>query len=126
MKLKTRLAMAFLTVTVLPMGLIYLAFWGLSHHQMNSFRKAYGLSEQVDLLSSNSVQVFNRLTRDSQIEIRTMIQTDPDKFMDPEFLETVNGKLTGKYAYLLVRRDGEIVFSGIEEQGEELYDRLPA
>ena len=45
--------MAFLTVTVLPMVLIYLAFWGLSQYQMNSFRKAYGLSEQVDLLSSN-------------------------------------------------------------------------
>ena len=47
MKIKTRLAMAFLAVTVLPMALIYLAFWGLSHYQINSFKKAYGLSEQV-------------------------------------------------------------------------------
>ena len=73
MKIKTRLAMAFLAVTVLPMALIYLAFWGLSHYQINSFKKAYGLSEQVDLLSTNSVQVFNRLTRDSQVEIRKII-----------------------------------------------------
>ncbi|MCI8726376.1 MAG: HAMP domain-containing histidine kinase [Hungatella sp.] len=126
MKIKTRLAMAFLAVTVLPMALIYLAFWGLSHYQINSFKKAYGLSEQVDLLSTNSVQVFNRLTRDSQVEIRKIIQTDPDKFTDREFLDAVNKKLAGKYAYLLVRRDGQIVYNGMGEQEEELYDRLPA
>ena len=95
MKIKTRLAMAFLTVTVLPMALIYLAFWGLSQYQMNSFRKAYGLSEQVDLLASNPVQVFNRLTRNSQEEIRKILETAPDQFVDREFLDTVNKVLKG-------------------------------
>ena len=55
------------------MMLILISFWGLSTYQRDAFRKAYGLSEQVDLFNSNSTQVFNRLTRSSQEEIRRQI-----------------------------------------------------
>ena len=56
------------------MMLILISFWGLSTYQRDAFRKAYGLSEQVDLFNSNSTQVFNRLTRSSQEEIRRQIK----------------------------------------------------
>ena len=59
MKIKTRLATAFLTITVVPMLLMYLAFLVLSSYQSDAFRKDYGLSERIDLLSGNSIQVFN-------------------------------------------------------------------
>ncbi|MEG0215853.1 MAG: two-component sensor histidine kinase, partial [Hungatella sp.] len=107
MKIKTRLAIAFLTITVVPMLLIYLSVWGLSNYQMNAFRKAYGLSEQVDLLSGNSMQIFNRLTKQTQEEIRANLQTAPDNFADPTYLNQVNENLLGKYAYLIVRREEE-------------------
>ena len=90
MKIKTRLATAFLAITVLPMLLIFLVFWGLRSYQMDAFRKTYGLTEQVDLLSGNSVQVFNRLTRKSQEEIRKALQSNPDQCADKEFLDFVN------------------------------------
>ena len=57
------------------MMLILISFWGLSTYQRDAFRKAYGLSEQVDLFNSNSTQVFNRLTRSSQEEIRRQMRT---------------------------------------------------
>ena len=43
MKLKTRLMVAFLTVTVVPMLLIFMAFMGLSSYQTGEIRKNYGL-----------------------------------------------------------------------------------
>lgn len=62
------------------MMLILISFWGLSTYQRDAFRKAYGLSEQVDLFNSNSTQVFNRLTRSSQEEIRRQIKENPEQF----------------------------------------------
>ena len=75
MKIKTRLGIAFITITLVPMLLIYLAFSLLSRYQMRAFRDSYGLTEQVDLLSGNSMQVFNRLTQSSQRAIQEKIRT---------------------------------------------------
>ena len=77
MKLRTRLALAFLTITVVPILLISLAIWGLSNYQMNAFKKAYGLSESIDLLNGNSMQIFNRLTTSSQEDIRRLLEKNP-------------------------------------------------
>ena len=63
MKLRTRLAVAFLTITIVPMLLFYLLVLALSNYQTRSFTKEYGLTEQVDLFSGNSMQIFNRITK---------------------------------------------------------------
>ena len=96
MKIKTRLAIAFLTITVVPIMLIWVAVWGLSNYQMNAFRKAYGLTEQIDLFSGNSLQIFNRLTKAAQEEIRVNLQTHPDDFKDAAYLAKVNDDLMKK------------------------------
>lgn len=128
MKLRTRLALAFLTITVVPILLIYLAIWGLSNYQMNAFKKAYGLSESIDLLTGNSMQIFNRLTTSSQEEIRRLLSEDPDRFEDPDYLALVNEELGGKYAYLIVRKGDTIIYSGNDTMASEesIYDHLPA
>lgn len=126
MKIKTRLAIAFLTITVVPIMLIWVAVWGLSNYQMNAFRKAYGLTEQIDLFSGNSLQIFNRLTKGAQEEIRVNLQTHPDDFKDAAYLAKVNDDLMKKYAYLIVRRDGEIIYDGDLKQQDDksIYDDL--
>lgn len=50
MKLKTRLAVAFMIITIVPMLLIFVSFFAINDHQARSFTKEYGLTEQVDLL----------------------------------------------------------------------------
>ena len=49
MKIRTRLAIAFLTITVVPITLIYLAIMSLHEYQGKMFSETYGLEEQVDL-----------------------------------------------------------------------------
>lgn len=127
MKLRTRLAVAFVTITVVPIALIYASVLGLSSYQMKAFSKAYGLSEQVDLFSGNSMQIFNRLTQSSQQEIKQIIAEHPEKFDDKEFLNSLNQVLLTKYAYLIVRKEDQIVFVGNHEleEGDEIYSQLP-
>mgnify|MGYP000700733575 CR=1 FL=1 len=124
MKIKTRLAIAFITITVVPIFLIYGAITALSNYQIRSFQKTYGLSEQVDLLSGNSMQVFNRLTINSQKKIRDIAMNEPDRLEDPEYLAKVNEALREEYSFLLVRKGPDIIFSG-DPEGEKLSSQLP-
>ena len=82
MKLKTRLAVTFLIITVVPMALIFLSVVWLSSYQAKTFSKEYGLSEQVVLfpLGSNSMQIFKRLTERAQSDIREMLNQEPEKY----------------------------------------------
>ena len=117
MKLKTRLAMTFLIITVVPMALIFLSVGWLSSYQAKTFSKEYGLTEQVDLfpLGSNSVQIFNRLTERALGDIRKSLESEPEKYEDPAYLNEVNKKLAAHYAYLILRKGDKIVYCGDQE-----------
>lgn len=124
MKIKTRLAIAFITITVVPIALIYIAVMGLVNYQGRSFQKNYGLNEQIDLLSGNSMQVFNRLTQGVQNTIQKAVDENPAIFEDQGYLDTLNGELKKKYSYLILRKGKTLVFTGSEE-GKHLFAQLP-
>lgn len=130
MKIKTRLAVAFIIITVFPLIMIYFSVLALSDYQEKSFKKAYGLTEQVDLLNGNSLQVFNRLTKQSQKEIRRTLDENPDNYEDKAYLDKVNAKLNEQYSYLIVRRDDAIIYyransASEESQENTLCSQLP-
>lgn len=124
MKIRTRLAIAFITITVVPVALIYVAVMGLANYQIRSFQENYGLTEKVDLLSGNPTRAFNRLTREIQSEIQKAVDENIALFEDPEYLEQLNEELNEKYSYLILRKEDEVVYSGSPE-GAKLYEHLP-
>ena len=109
------------------MLMIYLSVIALSNYQEKSFKEAYGLTEQIELLNGNSLQVFNRLTRQSQKDIRKVLDEKPDNYKDPAYLDKVNAKLNEQYAYLIVRREDTIIYYGAngEPQDASLCAQLP-
>ena len=123
MKIRTRLAIAFVTITVVPIVLIFVAAFGLVNYQEHLFQKTYGLSEQIDLLSGNQTQVFNRLTQGIQEEIREAVGENTDLFEEPAYLSKVNEELRDKYSYLVIRKGKDITFCGSED-GREFCERL--
>ena len=128
MKLKTRLAVAFMIITIVPMILIFVSFFAINDHQARSFTKEYGLTEQVDLLSGNSTQVFNRLTRRVQQVIREELDKKPELYEDTGHLDEVNAELQKHYAYLVVRKRKQISFilgDTDEENKSQLCEQLP-
>lgn len=127
MKLKTRLAIAFFIITIFPMVMIYLSVLVLNTYQTRSFTKEYGLTEQVDLLNGNSMQVFNRLTKKVQEEIRQSLKTMPGNYEKKPYLDNVNAELKKHYAYLIVRKADKIIYYGdSDSQAEDaLCSQLP-
>lgn len=125
LKLRTRLVVAFLIITVIPLMLIYAVVAGLSSYQMKAFRKAYNLTEQVNLFSGNSLQIFSRLTQGEQKEIQEMSESQPEKFLDQGYLQVLNQRLVDKYSYMIVRKDDQIIFDGNSHTTSDLYAQLP-
>ena len=124
MKIKTRLAIAFLIITVVPISLIYLAMVMLNNYQGKMFSQTYGLSEEVDLTAGGSIRIFNRLTESIQREIDREIETEPEKFGDGNYLADLNGRLSMKHSFLAVRKDEELSFTGNESITNELRKDL--
>lgn len=115
MKLKTRLVVAFVTITLMPIFLIYMVVVGLSSYQTRAFNKEYGLTEQIDLFSGNSVQAFNRLTKRFEEQIKETAKTAPEQFENTDYLVQLNEELEKYYAYLIVRKGNRIFFTGDDD-----------
>ena len=113
MKLKTRLAVAFLTITIVPMMLFCLMAMVLSNYQAKSFIKEYELTEPVDFFSGNSMQIFNRLTKRSQEDIRKSLDKNPGKYSDKDYLDSINAELKSHYAFLMVLKGDAIIYSSM-------------
>ena len=124
MKIRTRLAIAFLTITVVPIVLIYVTAMGLANYQLRAIQKTYGISEQIDLFNGNPTQTFNRMSLEIQQEIQAAVDQDPALFENEDYLRELNEKLKEKYSYLILRRGDRIVFSGSQE-AEKLFSHLP-
>ncbi|MBE5973123.1 MAG: HAMP domain-containing protein [Paenibacillaceae bacterium] len=125
LKLRTRLVVAFIIITVVPLTMIFAVVAGLGSYQMKAFRKAYNLTEHVDLLSGNSLQIFNRLTRETQKEISRILQSDPDQFNDQDFLQKLNDNLASKYAYMIVRKGNTLIYDGNSHITQGIFEQLP-
>ena len=73
MKIRTKLLITFLTITVVPNFLIYISILGLSSYQNRVFRETYDVG-QVDLSAGASIRVFSHLTESIQKEIEEKIR----------------------------------------------------
>ncbi|MDR1764859.1 MAG: HAMP domain-containing histidine kinase [Lachnospiraceae bacterium] len=112
MKLKARLALAFVVIMFAPFLLVYFCVRGVSNYQMRSFSKEHDLTERVSLISVNSIELFNRLTAYTEEGLRKAASDHPELFADRAFLERENETLRQRYAFLVMRQDGAVVFRG--------------
>lgn len=112
MKIRTRLMIAFLIITVVPISLIGLSIMVLNNYQGKVFSETYGLSEQVDLSSGTSIRIFSHLTENVQMEIDRALEEDTEQFLDQTFLENLNFRLQQNHSFVVVLKAQELVFTG--------------
>ncbi len=125
MKLKTRLIIAFFVIIFVPVFLTSLALFGFGRYQLNSIEETYGIKDPSYDTLSNSVQMVSKFTQKSFEEMQDQAGRDPDMFLDRSYLDTLNEKLSGKASYLIVRRGGEMYYSGKDENIDALFEELP-
>lgn len=126
MKLKTRLIIAFITVSVLPILLTGVAIFGMGRYQIHAIEKNYDVSGTTYKSFSNPVQVLNQLTEKAYRDLREIAMEKPECMEDVTYLDDLNKALKEKDSYLIVRVGEKIIYIGGEsEKTDILLEELP-
>ena len=112
MKQRTRLLIAFCTIIVVPIVLVWIAFSSFRHLQMKELQENYGIDVSDYTYLMNTVQLLNRYTEESFEGLLELADENPECLEDVEYLKTVDAALADKNSYLLVRKDEDIYFLG--------------
>ena len=119
MKLKTRLILSFCFIIFLPMALACGALFAFYQLQVRSLRQNYDLEKEDTLFFTNSIQLLNRYTRSDFTEFQNLASNDSDKLEDMGYLAEKNDELKDKDSFLVVSKDGRIIYNGSD--GDKNY-----
>lgn len=126
MKLKTRLIIAFITVTLLPLFLSVAVIFAFSQLQLRTIEKNYGITGATYESFSNPVRMLSKVTESTYQQLRITANRDVEKFDDITYLDSVNQELKTMNSYLILREEQEIAYSGSDsDMRAKIYEQLP-
>lgn len=126
MKLKTRLIIAFITVTLLPLFLSVAVIFAFGQLQLRSIEKNYGISGATYKSLSNPVRMLSKVTESSYQQLRITANRNVENFEDVTYLDSINQELETMNSYLVLKKDGKIAYSGSKlESASKVYEQLP-
>ena len=125
MKFKTRLLVTFLTIVLLPLLLTMIAFMSIGAYLMNAQRE-FGLVNLDYNMMSEPTQTFERITEEIFEKVEIQIALDETQMEDEEYLSELNQEIEGKASYIIVRKDGDIYYTGNEEAARKIFPYLPS
>ena len=118
MKLLTKVKIAYVVMSVVPLILIAAAVLGISFVGLNAIEEQYDVSEAAGMEAIyNPFSLLGNVTSTMIGEIEKTIADDPDKMQDMVYLDKINAKLGTKSSYLVVKKDDQIVYSGVRDTG---------
>ena len=122
MKFKTRLRVTFITIIVLPLALIALAFCGIGLYLTN-LQKGLPVGQMTDM-SENMQEIVNDTEEVFQV-LKEQAKEDPALLADKEYLDRINARTTRRSTYIIVRKDSELYYAGYEEAARIIFPKLP-
>ena len=124
MKFKTRLRVTFITIIFLPLLLTTLAFCVIGVYLMNAQPGVSiqnldfaMISESVGNFTGHADNVYHQLTEQAEKDVALL--------ENKEYLERMGSLLHSRSAYLLVRKNNEIFYTGNQEAAEQIFPLLP-
>lgn len=124
MKFKTRLRITFITIIVLPLVLTVLAFLFIGVFLMNH-QQGRSLTEVDYSLIGEAFQTFAATADNTYEEIEEQAERDITLLEDKEYLKKLNASISHKSAYILVRKNQEIYYTGNSAAAKKIFDKLP-
>ncbi len=124
MKLKTRLVIAFITVTILPLFLSVTVIFTFSKLQLRAIEENYGITGATYEYFTNPTKTLNKVTETAYQQLHITANRAVEKFDDITYLDGINQELRTMNSYLIVREGEQIVYSG-SDTAALLYEKLP-
>ena len=112
MRLATRMKITYGVVFFVPIILIAVTFWGLGRLELESLRQKYDMRNASMEMLFNPFEVLGNMSDSVVEELESAAEQKPEQFENIEYLENINARLERVYSFLIVRKDGEIYYSG--------------
>ena len=125
MKLKTKLIVAFFTIVLVPIVVVYLGISVFSNVQLRSMGAEISKSSILDIFEGNAVQLINNMTTEKFDRIKAEATDNPDYFEDKDNLEQINNELMTSYSFLIVRQGGIVTYLGSSLVSDQFLRSLP-
>lgn len=125
MKFKTKLAITFVTIILLPVVLSLVAFMAIGITMVRSADKNYGMETTDYSMMSDSIDAFSRATDDLFNVIWEKAKQDPARLEDMDYLAELNETAQDNSSYIIVRRGDDLYYAGDQAAADRIFDRLP-
>lgn len=124
MKFKTRLRITSLMIVILPLALTAVAFVSIGSYLMNE-QKEYGIVVSDYTMMSDPARAAGKISNEIFREVKLLIAEDEIRMEDKEYLADLNRRIEGKGAYIIVRKENDIYYTGNETAAGKIFTRLP-
>lgn len=125
MKFKTKLAITFLTIILLPVLLSLVAFLAIGTVLVRTADQNFGLETTDYSMMSDSIDAFSRGTDDLFNMIWEKAKNDPGRLEDTNYLTGLNVTASDKSSYIIVRKADALYYTGNSSAADKIFDRLP-
>lgn len=124
MKFKTRLQVTFFSIILLPLTLMLMVFILIVLYLTN-VRQGIGIQEIDYNMIADNMQELVHATDKAYFVLLDQLEKDPLKLEDKEYLERINNEVSRRSTYLIVRKDGDIYYTGNEAAAKRIFPKLP-
>ncbi len=125
MKFKTKLAITFLTIILLPVLLSLVAFIMIGAVMVHTDAPSYGLELSDYTMMSDTIDGFSGATDELFDKILDASKDDGARLEDSAYLRELNEEASEYSSYIIVRKNGSIFYAGNQEAAEKIWNRLP-
>ena len=123
MTFKRRLIIAFSIVLILPLILCTVSFFVIGNYMSQSDDAPVTLHNYNEL--TGTLQTDAQLTDELYKEIYDTIQKEPARLEDKTYLSRISDGLKEKTSFIIVRKDGELFYTGNEQAALRMFSELP-
>ena len=113
MKFKTKLAITFLTIILLPVLLSLCAFLGIGTIMMRSGgQTTYDEGMRAYSMMSESIDAFSQATDELFDTIQEQARENTHRLEDKAYLDKLNEEAADKSSYIIIRKGDQIYYAG--------------
>lgn len=125
MKLKSKINISFLIVTIVPILCMMCSFLYIGRAKIKNVEKEYGIEDIGVEGLTNQTMIYNRMTEKIYDEIVAKISNGDEELMTDKYLKSVNAELKSKSSYIIVLRNEEVIYNGSPAGEKDIIDNLP-
>ncbi|WP_455716632.1 ATP-binding protein [Anaerosporobacter sp.] len=125
MKLRQRIAIAFITIISLPIIMVAAVGGVIINNQIISIQQTYDVDSNTIQVITNPIQLLNRVTRGVYNEIKLCALKQPQKLEDMDYIRDLNSELVGKYSFIVLRKGDKIEYAGDRVKLNRISEELP-